>query len=361
MARWGNCDLLRGGGSRTVWAPSPNAVPPGPPPPPQGCIRKEGTPEAVRQAVWGGRRSGWGAATVGYKCHWSLRLALGVTGTVAGHRLGAPKRGGGGTRCALGKRCPLPPPSWFIPSPVCVGGGGAMDGEGLVMPDVLYAAASSPEPPSRPPRRTCPSSSAWVTTTSSDARRLRRRTQRRCVRTGSGAAPSPQPRHTYPPAPCVRTRLVNEYVGAPAARYSDRKPGRLSYCDVMNERFWRVTIIVDVWPSCGLSKIRRCVSLKNDVGSVEKQCGSQDHQKQPPRVSGAHVCGMRASFVMCTGAGACAVSLAIVPMVQNLADLYERHTTNKQTALMTPRDTRRWCGTVCTMVHHPPGYSLCLA
>ena len=40
---------------------------------PQGCIRREGTseaaPEAVRQAVGGGFQSGWGAVTVGYKCH----------------------------------------------------------------------------------------------------------------------------------------------------------------------------------------------------------------------------------------------------------------------------------------------------
>ena len=38
-----------------------------------GCIRREGTseaaPEAVRPAVAGGCQSGWGAVTVGYKCH----------------------------------------------------------------------------------------------------------------------------------------------------------------------------------------------------------------------------------------------------------------------------------------------------
>ena len=44
----------------------------------QGCVRREGTseaaPGAVRQAVGGGCRSGWGAVTVGYKCHrgWHL-------------------------------------------------------------------------------------------------------------------------------------------------------------------------------------------------------------------------------------------------------------------------------------------------
>ena len=39
----------------------------------QGCSRKEGTskaaPEAVGQAVGGVCQSGWGAVTVGYKCH----------------------------------------------------------------------------------------------------------------------------------------------------------------------------------------------------------------------------------------------------------------------------------------------------
>ena len=38
-----------------------------------GGIRKKGAseaaPEAVRQAVGGGCQSGWGAVTVGYKCH----------------------------------------------------------------------------------------------------------------------------------------------------------------------------------------------------------------------------------------------------------------------------------------------------
>ena len=33
-----------------------------------GCIRREGTAEAVRQAVGGGCQSGLGAVTVGYKC-----------------------------------------------------------------------------------------------------------------------------------------------------------------------------------------------------------------------------------------------------------------------------------------------------
>ena len=39
----------------------------------QGCIGREGAsevaPETVRQAVGGGCQSGWGAVTVGYKCH----------------------------------------------------------------------------------------------------------------------------------------------------------------------------------------------------------------------------------------------------------------------------------------------------
>ena len=56
----------------------------------QGCIRREGAseaaPEAMRQAVEGGCQSGWG----GYcRLQMPLRLALGVRGTVAGHRLGA--------------------------------------------------------------------------------------------------------------------------------------------------------------------------------------------------------------------------------------------------------------------------------
>ena len=39
----------------------------------RGGIRREGAseaaPEAVRQAIGGGCQSGWGAVTVGYKCH----------------------------------------------------------------------------------------------------------------------------------------------------------------------------------------------------------------------------------------------------------------------------------------------------
>ena len=65
----------------------------------QRCIRRKGTPEAapeaVRQAVGGGCRSGWGRLL-----SVTLSLALGVRGTVARHRLGAVEEGGGG--------CPLP-------------------------------------------------------------------------------------------------------------------------------------------------------------------------------------------------------------------------------------------------------------
>ena len=45
---------------------------------------------AVRQAVGGGCQNGYG------RLQMPLRLALGVRGTVAGHRLGALEGGGGG-------------------------------------------------------------------------------------------------------------------------------------------------------------------------------------------------------------------------------------------------------------------------
>ena len=58
----------------------------------QGCIRREGTseaaPEAVRQAVRGGCRSGWGRSL-------PLKLAFAIRDTAAGHRLGALQGVGG--------------------------------------------------------------------------------------------------------------------------------------------------------------------------------------------------------------------------------------------------------------------------
>ena len=63
----------------------------------QGCIRREGTseaaPEAVRQAVGGGCRSGWGPLLSVTN---AMKPALAVRETVAGHRLGTLERGGGG-------------------------------------------------------------------------------------------------------------------------------------------------------------------------------------------------------------------------------------------------------------------------
>ena len=63
----------------------------------QGCIRKQGAPEAapaaVRQAVGGGCRPVGG----GYcRLQMPLKPALGVRGTVAGDKLGALEEGGGG-------------------------------------------------------------------------------------------------------------------------------------------------------------------------------------------------------------------------------------------------------------------------
>ena len=63
------------------------------PPPPQGCIGREGAseaaPAAVRRAVGGGYRSGWG----GYcRLQMPLRLAFAVGMTVAGHIGWAPWR-----------------------------------------------------------------------------------------------------------------------------------------------------------------------------------------------------------------------------------------------------------------------------
>ena len=79
------------------------------PPPPQGRIRREGTPDAapgaLRLAVGGGCQRGWG----GYcRLPVPLKLALSVRGTVAGHRLGAL---GGGGRLPLFQCIPAPPPN----------------------------------------------------------------------------------------------------------------------------------------------------------------------------------------------------------------------------------------------------------
>ena len=72
-----------------------------PPPPPRDALEGDGPPEAVRQAIGGGCQSGWG------RLQMPLRLALGVTGTVAGHRLGALDGGGGLWTCVGGA---APPP-----------------------------------------------------------------------------------------------------------------------------------------------------------------------------------------------------------------------------------------------------------
>ena len=63
---------------------------------PQGCIRREGASEAVPEAVR--RAVGGGCQAVGRGYCWlqmPLKLALGVRGTVAGHRLGTVEEGGG--------------------------------------------------------------------------------------------------------------------------------------------------------------------------------------------------------------------------------------------------------------------------
>ena len=64
MRRWGGGKLAYAGAGlfEPLFQP--------PPPPPQGCIGREGTseavPEAVRQAVGGGKRLG--AITISYNC-----------------------------------------------------------------------------------------------------------------------------------------------------------------------------------------------------------------------------------------------------------------------------------------------------
>ena len=89
-----------------AWHPRP------PPPPPKAgrAGASEAAPAAVRRAVGGGCQGGGGAVTVGYTL--PLRPALGVRGTVAGHRLGA--REGGGYLPPL--QCiPAPPPRTLRP------------------------------------------------------------------------------------------------------------------------------------------------------------------------------------------------------------------------------------------------------
>ena len=73
----------------------------------QRCIRREGAaeaaPEAVRQAVGGGCQSGWGRLL-------SVANALGVRGTVAGHRPGALEGGGVTSPYSNASLCLSPPP-----------------------------------------------------------------------------------------------------------------------------------------------------------------------------------------------------------------------------------------------------------
>ena len=75
-------------------------------------MRREGTPEAapeaVRQAVGGGGQSGW-------RLQMPLKLALGVRGTVAGHRLGALEGGGWVPPPPLPMHPPPPPPPAIVP------------------------------------------------------------------------------------------------------------------------------------------------------------------------------------------------------------------------------------------------------
>ena len=94
-------------------------------------IRREGTseaaPEAVRQAVGGGCQGGWGAVTVGYKCHRSRHLASG------GRWLGigwAPWGAGGGGYLPPFQCTPLPQRRRTSPS------GGGRGGTRLVPTEI---------------------------------------------------------------------------------------------------------------------------------------------------------------------------------------------------------------------------------
>ena len=84
-------------------------MPPAPPPPRQGCIRREGTseaaPEAGNQAVGGGCQSGWVRVL-------SVTNAIdAVRETVAGHRQGALEGGSPHSNASLRP----PPPCSAMP------------------------------------------------------------------------------------------------------------------------------------------------------------------------------------------------------------------------------------------------------
>ena len=68
----------------------------------QGCIRREGTSERPQRRL--GRRLEEVAEALGgsyFRLQIPLTLALGVRGTVAGHRLGTLERGGGASNASL--------------------------------------------------------------------------------------------------------------------------------------------------------------------------------------------------------------------------------------------------------------------
>ena len=74
-------------------------------PPPQGCIRTEGTQRLPQRGLH--RRLEEGAKAVGgryCRLQMPLKLALGVRETVAGQRLGALEGGGGGGGCGRSGR-----------------------------------------------------------------------------------------------------------------------------------------------------------------------------------------------------------------------------------------------------------------
>ena len=86
-----------------------------PPPPSQGCIRREGTSEAapggVRQAVGGGYQSGWGRLLPVTN---AIEAGTWRQGTMAGRRLGALEGGGGYPPPPSNASLPPPPP---VPTP----------------------------------------------------------------------------------------------------------------------------------------------------------------------------------------------------------------------------------------------------
>ena len=159
---------------------------------PQGCIRREGAPEAVRQAV---RQAVGGAVGGGYcRLQMPLKLALDVGGTVAVRR----RRPRGPPPPLLRHPCPSPPP--------CLTGGGR---EGPRRSH-CYAGGTHPPPTAGHRARWAMSPEVWPVRPPRPALRPYGRVPRKGPRAPLGLGFAVQciapPKSDPPPPPPPRTR-----------------------------------------------------------------------------------------------------------------------------------------------------------